>query len=88
MSRAGVATAVPPEREQSFGGGGGGGLLNLICPELGVTPQVDTGTDIEDELSIPASPPADVNNEVVALSMRADVDSELEQVLGDVGSSR
>ena len=24
MSRAGVATAVPPEREQSFGGGGGG----------------------------------------------------------------
>ena len=23
MSRAGVATAIPPEREQSFGGGGG-----------------------------------------------------------------
>ena len=23
MSRAGVATTVPPEREQSFGGGGG-----------------------------------------------------------------
>ena len=23
MSRAGVATAVPPKREQSFGGGGG-----------------------------------------------------------------
>ena len=34
MSRAGVATAVPPEREQSFGGGGGGDLLSLICPEL------------------------------------------------------
>ena len=33
MSRAGVATAVPPEREQSFGGGGGD-LLSLICPEL------------------------------------------------------
>ena len=31
MSRAGVATAVPPEREQSFGVGGGG---TLICPEL------------------------------------------------------
>ena len=25
MTRTGVATAVPPEREQSFGGGGGGG---------------------------------------------------------------
>ena len=73
MSRAGVATAVPPEREQSFGGGGGGGdLLSLICPE--------------DELSIPASPPPDVNNEVVALSMRVDVNSELEQVFGDIGS--
>ena len=84
MSRAGVATAVPPEREQSFGGGGD--LLSLICPELGVTPQVDTGTDLEDELSIPASPPADVNHEVVPLSMRADEDSELEQVFGDVGS--
>ena len=51
-----------------------------------MTPQVDTGTDLEDELSIPASPPADVINEVVALCMRADVDSELEQVFGDVGS--
>ena len=35
MSRAGVAKAIPPEREQSFGGGGG--LLSLTCPELGVT---------------------------------------------------
>ena len=58
----------------------------MICPELGVTPQVDPGTDLEDELSIPASPPADVNHGVVPLSMRADVDSELEQVFGDVGS--
>ena len=47
-------------------------MLSLICPELGVTPQVDTGTDLEDELSIPASPPADVNNEVVALSIGAE----------------
>ena len=83
MPGAGVATAVPPECEQSFGGGD---LLSLICPELGVTLQVDTGTDLEDELSILASPPADVNHEVVALSVRADVDSELEQVFGDVGS--
>ena len=86
MSRVGVATAVPPEREQSFGGGGGGDLLSLIGPELGVTPQVDTGTDLEDELSITASLPADVNHKVVPLSMRADEYSELEQVFGDVGS--
>ena len=87
MSRAGVATAVPPEREQSFGGGGGAGdLLSLICPELGVTPQIDPGTDLEDELSIPASPPAADEHGVVPLSMQADVDSELEQVFGDVGS--
>ena len=51
-----------------------------------MTPQVDTETDFEDELSIPASPPEDVNNEVVTLSMRADLDSELEKVSGDVGS--
>ena len=38
-----VAAEVPPEREQSFGGGGG---------------TRDPGTDLEDELSIPASPPA------------------------------
>ena len=31
-SRAGVATEVPPEREQSFGWGGGN-LLSLICLE-------------------------------------------------------
>ena len=42
-----------------------------------MTPPVDTGTDCEEELSIPASPPAAVNHEV---------DSELEQVFVDVGS--
>ena len=56
--------------------GGGGDLLSLICPELGITPQIDPGTDLEDELSIPASPPAADEH----------VDSELEQVFGDVGS--
>ena len=30
--------------------GGGGDLLELICPELGVTALVDPGTDCEDEL--------------------------------------
>ena len=52
--RASTATSSPPEREQSFGGGGGGDLLGLICPELGVTPLVDPGTDCEDELPDPA----------------------------------
>ena len=61
-------------------------MLSLICPELGVTPQVDPGTDFEDELSILASPPADVNHTVVSLSVRAEVDNELEQVFVDVGS--
>ena len=42
------AAAFPPEREQSFGGGGD--LLSVICPELGVAPLVDPGTDLEDEL--------------------------------------
>ena len=42
-----------------------------------MTPPVDTGTDCEDELSIPASPPAAVNHEV---------ESELEQVFVNVGS--
>ena len=64
-SRAGVAAEVPPVREQSFGGGGGD-LLSLICLELGVTLPVDPGTDVEDKLPIPASPPADVDHTVVS----------------------
>ena len=83
MSGAGVATTIPPEREQSFGGGD---LLSLICPKLGVTPQIDPGTNLEDELSIPASPPAADEHGAVPLSVLAEVDSELEQVFGDVGS--
>ena len=73
MSRAGVATTVPPEREQSFRRGE---LLSLIDP----------GTDLEDELSIPASPPVADEHGAVPLSVLADMDSELEQVFGDVGS--
>ena len=47
MTRAGVVTVAPSEHEQSFGGWD---LLSLICPELGVAPLVDPGTDCEDEL--------------------------------------
>ena len=76
MTRASAATASPPEREQSFGGGGGGGdLLGSICPELGVAPLVDPGTDCEDELPAPADLPAVGNQEM---------DSELQSVFIDV----
>ena len=47
---------------------------------------IDPGTDLEDELSIPASPPAADEHGAVPLSVLADVDSELEQVFGNVGS--
>ena len=59
-TRARVATAAPPEREQLFGGN----LLCSICPELGVAPLVDPGTDCEDELPISAGPSADVGQEM------------------------
>ena len=66
MPRTRAAISQPPEREQSFGGRGD--LLGSICPELGVTPLVDPGTDCEDELPAPADRPA-VDN--------TDMDSEL-----------
>ena len=55
-------------------GGGGGGS---ICPELGVAPLVDPGTDCEDELPAPADVPV-VGNQ--------DMDSELQSVFIDVVS--
>ena len=76
MTRANVATASPTERAQSFGGGGGD-LLGSICPELGVAPLVDPGTDCEDELPVPADLPVIVNQEM---------DSELQSVFIDVVS--
>ena len=51
-----------------------------------MTPQIDPETDLEDELSTPANSPATDDHGVVSLSTQADVDLELEQVLGDVGS--
>ena len=61
-----MATAAPPELEQSFGGGGD--LLSSICPELGVAPLVDPGTDCEDELPTPACPPA-VVDQIIKIRM-------------------
>ena len=69
------AGVLPPEREQLFGGGGD--ILSLICPELGVTPLVDPGTDVEDERPTPA---------VVPLSLQVQEDVELFQVFQDVGT--
>ena len=67
-------TTAPPEHEQSFGGGD---LLSLICPELGVAPLVDPGTDCEDELPTPACPLAVVDQQM---------DRELQNVFIDVVS--
>ena len=75
MTRASAAVSQPPERKQSFGGSGD--LLGSICPELGVTPLVDPGTDCEDELPAPADRPA-VDD--------TDMDSELQCVFVDVVS--
>ena len=57
--------------------GGGGDLLGSICPELGVAPLVDPGTDCEDELLGLADVPADGNHEMY---------SELQSVFIDVVS--
>ena len=59
---------------------GGGDLLSLICPELGVTPLVDLGTDVKDERPTPALSLLPLVDGVVPLSSQADVDVELFQV--------
>ena len=58
----------------------------MICPELGVTPLVDPGTDVEDERPMPAASPVPVVHGVVPLSTQADVDVELGRVFQDVGA--
>ena len=65
---------------------GGGDLLSLICPELGVTPLVDTGTDVEDEWPTPAVSLLPIVGGVVPLSLQAEEDVELLQVFQDVGA--
>ena len=77
------AGAFPPKREQSFVGGD---LLSLICPELGVTPLTDPGTDLEDELPTPAASPVTVDHGAAPLSTQADVDIDLVRVFEDVGT--
>ena len=63
----------PPGREQ-LSTGGGGDLLGLICPELGVTPLVDLGTDLEDEQPTPVGSPVAAMDEGMPLSPTLDAD--------------
>ena len=69
----------------SHSGGGGGDLHSLICPELGVAPLVDPGTDLEDELPSPAASPVAFGNGVAPLPAQAEEDIELAS--GSVGCS-
>ena len=70
---------APPEREQPFGVED---LFSLICPELGVAPLSDPGTELEDELPSPDSSPVVIGHRVALLpaQVKEDVD------LADVGS--
>ena len=60
-------------------------MLGLICPELGVTPLMDPGTDVEDEPPTPVGSPLPVVDGVVPLSTPSGVDMELAHVFQEVG---
>ena len=73
---------LPLEREMLFDGGD---LLGLICPELGVAPLVDPGTDVEDEQPTPVGSPSPVVVGTVPMPAPAGIDIELEHVFLEVG---
>ena len=73
---------LPHEREPLFSGGD---LIGLICPELGVAPLVDPGTDLEDELPTPVDSPLPDLDKSVPLSTSSGVDLELVRALLEVG---
>ena len=61
-------------------------MLSLICPELGVAPLFDTGTDLEDELpSLDASPMV-IGHGVALLHEQVEEDVDLAQVLAEFSS--
>ena len=69
---------LPSECSPSFSGEDS---VGLICPELGVAPLVDPGTDLEDELPKPVgSPSTDVSKHVPG-STSSGVDLELARAL-------
>ena len=81
-----VSTAMDgllPGREQLSTGGD---LLGLICPELGVTPLVDPGTDLEDERPTPVGSPVAAIDEGMPLSPTLDTDVEVARALLEVGA--
>ena len=54
--------------------------LGLICPELGVAPLVDPGTDVEDERPTQVGSLSPVDDGAVPLSVPSGVDMELVHV--------
>ena len=75
---------LPHEREPSFSGGGGD-LIGLICPDLGVAPLVDPGTDLEDEWPTLVGLPSPGFDRCVPHSATSGVDLELARALLEVG---
>ena len=62
-----------------------GDLVGLICPELGVAPLVDPGTDLEDELPTPVGSLSPDVDKSVPLSTSSGVDLELVRAHLEVG---
>ena len=60
-------------------------MIGLICPELGVAPLVDPGTDLEDERPTPVGSPSPGVDKSVPLSATSGVDLELARALLEVG---
>ena len=56
----------------------------MICPELGVAPLVDPGTDVEDEWPTPVGSPSPVVDGAVPLSAPSGVDMELAHVFQEI----
>ena len=61
-------------------------MLSLICPELGVAPLLDPGTDLEDELPSPDTSPVVTVHGVALLPAQVEEDVDLAQVLADFGT--
>ena len=79
------SVVVPPELEQQFGGGGAD-LLDYIGPELGVTPLLYSGKDLEDELPSPDVLPMVISHGVALLSVQVEEDVDLAQILAEFGT--
>ena len=67
-------------------GGGGGDLLDYIGPKLGVTPLLDPGTDLDNELPSPDVSPMVINHRVALLPAQVEEDVDLAQMLVEFGT--